>query len=196
MKKILIITSFLFVFTKLNAQNNDEPKFRTYFDSGFFQSSFAGASDGGNYLSAGFGYKINNEFWLNLTLIKISASGSFGPIRLFINSETDYNSTLIIPNFSKDWKLINKFSISGVVGGALIFENALRPSIITDSSNRITGIELSNQGQPFNLGLFGEIIIKYEIINNLYLSINTKSFIPMYLEPESLLFGAGIEIKL
>jgi hypothetical protein len=196
MKKIFIITSFLFLFTNLIAQNNDEPKFRTHFDYGFFQSSFKLASNGGNYLSAGFGYKINNEFWLNLSFIKISATGQFEQNPLFINNETNYYNTMIIPNFSKDWKISNKFWITGAIGGAFIFENVLVPSVTTDNANNIIGIDFINEGESFNLGLFGEIVLKYEIIKNFNLSLNTKSFLPLNLEPDSYMLGAGIEIKL
>jgi len=186
----------MLVFENLTAQNIDEPKFRTFFDCGLFNSSFKLASNGGNYLSAGFGYKINSEFWLNLTFIKISASGEFEQNPLFINNETNYSNTMIVPNFSKEWRLSNKFSFSGAIGGALIFEKVLVPSVITNNSNNIVGVEFTNQGESFNIGLFGDLNIKYEIIRNLSLFISAKSFLPLNLEPDSFLLGVGIEIKL
>lgn len=196
MKKIILLLCFMLVFENLTAQNIDEPKFRTFFDCGLFNSSFKLASNGGNYLSAGFGYKINSEFWLNLTFIKISASGEFEQNPLFINSETNYNNTMIVPNFSKEWRLSNRFSITGAVGGAFIFEKVLVPSARTNNSNNIVGIEFINEGEPFNIALFGDFSIKYELNKNLNLNINTKSFLPLNLEPDSFLLGVGIEIKL
>lgn len=154
------------------------------------------SSNGGVYISSGIGYKINKEFWLNLSLIKITASGEFEQNLLFVNNKTNYNSTIVVPNFSKDWKLSDKFLIAGAVGGALIFENVLVPFVTTDSSGNITGIDFINEGESFNLGLFGEIILKYEIIKNLNFSLNIKSFLPMNFEPESFMIGAGIEMKL
>ena len=196
MKKLFTIICLHVILINLNAQQNEESKFRTYLDYGYFNSSFELASNGGSYISGGFGYKINKEFWLNLTVIKISGSGEFEQNPLFINNETNYNSTMIIPNFSKDWKLSNKFFIGGAIGGAFIFENVLVPSVNTDNSGNITGTDFINEGESFNLGLFGEIIIKYEIIQNLCLILNTKSFLPMNFEPESFMVGAGVEIKL
>jgi hypothetical protein len=196
MKKIFIITSFIIVFTNLNAQNNVEPKFKTQFDYGIFQSSFKLASNAGNYLSAGFGYKINSEFWLNLSFIKISASGEFEQNLLFVNNNTSYHNTMVIPNFSKEWKLSNKFSFTGAIGGALIFEKVLVPSVKTDASNNIIGVDFINEGEPFDLGLFGEISINYEPLSNFYFSLNAKSYIPLYLEPDSYMIGFGIGIKL
>ena len=75
------------------------------------------------------------------------------------------------------------------------FEKVLEPSVRTENSN-ITGIELIYQGDTFALGLFGEVIVKYEVIKNLYLSINTKTYVPLYLEPDSYMIGFGIEVKL
>ncbi len=186
----------MLVFENLTAQNIDEPKFRTFFDCGLFNSSFKLASNGGNYLSAGFGYKINSEFWLNLTFIKISASGEFEQNPLFINNETNYSNTMIVPNFSKEWKLSNRFSITGAIGGAFIFEKVLVPSARINNSNNIIGIEFINEGEPFNIALFGDFSIKYELNKNLNFNINTKSFLPLNLEPDSFLLGVGIEIKL
>lgn len=196
MKKIILLLCFMLIFENLTAQNIDEPKFRTFFDCGLFNSSFKLASNGGNYLSAGFGYKINSEFWLNLTFIKISASGEFEQNPLFINNETNYHNTMVIPNFSKEWKLSNKFSFTGALGGALIFEKVLVPSVKTDASNNIIGVDFINEGEPFDLGLFGEISINYEPISNFYFSLNAKSYIPLYLEPDSYMIGFGIGIKL
>jgi hypothetical protein len=196
MKKIILLLCFMLVFENLTAQNIDEPKFRTFFDCGLFNSSFKLASNGGNYLSAGFGYKINSEFWLNLTFIKISASGEFEQNPLFINNETNYSNTMIVPNFSKEWKLSNRFSITGAIGGAFIFEKVLVPSARINNSNNIIGIEFINEGEPFNIALFGDFSIKYELNKNLNFNINTKSFLPLNLEPDSFLLGVGIEIKL
>lgn len=196
MKKIVISTVFLLTSLNQIAQNNEVPKFRTFFDAGFFQSTFKPASNDGNYLSGGFGYKINNEFWLNLTLIKISGTGEFEQNPFFLNNETNYNNTLIIPNFSKDWKLINDLYIGGALGCALIFEKVLIPTVIAVDQNDIIGIDFNNEGEPFNFGLYGELAIKYELIKNLNLSLYAKSFLPMNLTPDTLLLGVGIEIKL
>jgi hypothetical protein len=195
MKKLIIICLHI-VLIDLNAQNNEKPKFRTYLDFGYFNSSFKLASNGGNYVSGGFGYKINKEFWLNLTVVKISGSGEFEQSPIFISNKTSYNNTMIIPNFSKDWMLSNKFFVGGAIGGALIFENVLVPFVITDNSGNIIGVGFSNEGESFNLGLFGELVIRYEIIKNLNLSLSTKSFLPMYFEPDSFMIGAGVELKL
>lgn len=180
----------------LNAQDKTEAKFRTFFDVGYFNSSWFLASNGGNYLSAGFGYKINKEFFLNLTIIKISGTGKFEQSPLFFNNETTYNNTLVVPNFSKDWKIVNKFYVGGSIGLAFIFENVLSPSVQTDESNNIAGIYFENQGDPFALGLYGEFNIKYEVTKNILFSINTKSYVPLYLEIDNFMIGAGIEIKL
>lgn len=195
MKKIML-SCFIIVFIDLNAQNNDEPKFKTFFDYGLFNSSFKLASNGGNYLSAGFGYKINKEFWLNLTFIKISATGEFEENLLFVNNPTNYNNTMIIPNFSKEWNISNKFSIDGAIGGALIFENVLVPNVRTENSNNTIGIGFTDEGGTFDIGLFGELSLKYEFYQNIKFVINSKSYIPLYLEPDSFMFGVGIEIKL
>ena len=195
--KTIICCAMLFICsTTLKAQEKAEAKFRTFFDVGYFYSSWFLATNGGNYLSAGFGYKINKEFWLNLTIIKVTGTGEFEQSPFFINNKTIYNNTLIVPNFSKDWKISNKFYISGAIGAALIFENVQVPFVKIDSSNNFTGIYFENQGESFNIGLFGEIVMKYEIIENLNLTLNTKSFLPMNLEPDSFMIGAGIEIKL
>lgn len=194
MKKIYILCGFLFIFNSIKAQETEEPKFRTFFDFGYYHSSYRLASNGGTYISAGFGYKINKEFWLNLNLIKISSSGADEPNSSFYNNQVAYNNTLVVPNFSKDWSITNKFSIGGALGVAIIFENVWVP-FANFNNGRITSIESSNRGEPFDLGLYGELFLKYELRKNFNFVINTKSYIPLYLEPDSFMVGAGLEIK-
>lgn len=189
---MLLLTSF-----HVFSQEVEEFKFRTYFDYGYFASSYIPASKNGNYLSAGAGYKINEDFSLNLTIVKISSTGKdFDDNPFFFNNKTLYNNTMIVPNFSKDWQVHNRFLLSGVLGSALIFENVLLPEAHLDSNNNITGFSFSNEGDSFNIALYGEFIIKYEMTKNLYLSINAKSYVSMYLEPDSIMIGVGIEMKL
>lgn len=196
MRKTIFILGFLFATTQLIAESNEEPKFRTYFDFGLFQSSFFLAENGGDYLSAGFGYKINEEFWLNLTLIKITSSGYFENNPFFENTNTNYRNTMVIPNFSKEWNIIKKLSIGGTIGGAFIFESVIIPYVEPTDTEYNISIFLSDQGDIFDLALFGEFFMKYEMTKNLFLILNAKSYIPMYMNPDSYMIGIGFEIKL
>jgi hypothetical protein len=186
---------FLLTFSSLSAQDENF-KFRTSFEYGYFHSSFFLASDGGSYLSGSFGYKINEDFWLSLDILKMSGAGAFEPDPLFINTPVNYVNTLLVPNFRKDWLLSNKITLAATIGGALIFERAYVPFLNFDDYNRFEGIEFSNEGDKFNIGLFGNILLKYEVSRSINLGINIKSYVAMYLEPEIIMVGPSIEIKL
>lgn len=85
--------------------------------------------------------------------------------------------------------------LSGTLGGALIFEKALLPFIHYEE-NSIEGISFSNQVESFDIGLFAEIAFKYEVAPRLFLTAHAKSYVAMYLEPDSFMLGAGFEIRL
>lgn len=194
MKRICFLIVFLSSIGVFAQEEN--PKFRTFTDFGYFGSSFKPASKGGTYLSAGAGYKINQDFWLNLNIIKISSSGvDFDEHALFLNNKTTYTNTMVIPSFTKDWEIHKKLLLSGTLGGALIFEKALLPFIHYEE-NSIEGISFSNQVESFDIGLFAEIAFKYEVAPRLYLTAHAKSYVAMYLEPDSFMLGAGFEIRL
>ncbi|MGV0751444.1 hypothetical protein [Empedobacter brevis] len=161
---------------------------------GYFNSSFQPASEGGSYLSGSFGYKINKDFWLNVDLLKITAKGTFEASPLFLNNKTTYTNTIIAPNFSKDWKLSDKFVLTPSLGGALIFERAMVPEIQTNG-NQLNGISFSNQAEAFNVGLYGNIALKYQLVDNLFIGANVKSYLPMNFEPDAFLTGASLEMR-
>ncbi|WP_314057891.1 hypothetical protein [Empedobacter brevis] len=161
---------------------------------GYFNSSFQPASEGGSYLSGSFGYKINKDFWLNIDLLKITAKGTFEASPLFLNNKTTYTNTIIAPNFSKDWKLSDKFVLTPSLGGALIFERAMVPEIQTNG-NQLNGISFSNQAEAFNVGLYGNIALKYQLVDNLFIGANIKSYLPMNFEPDAFLAGVSLEMR-
>lgn len=195
--KTKITLALIFInLSLLYAQESTESKFRTYFDAGVFRSNFAPANNGGSYVAGGFGYKINDAFWLNITVAKISATGTFESNPVFLNNQTNYNNTLVVPNFSKSWKVAPKLSLSGAIGGALLFEKTLVPSVTFDSANNFSGIDFTNEGEEFSVALFAEFMVQYEVIKNLLLTFSTKSYVPMYLEPDSIMYGLGAEIRL
>lgn len=169
---------------------SQEKKFKMGIEYGYFNSTYDFASDKGDYLAANFGYKVNEYFWLNLDVIRISASGNFEKTAPFINSTTNYTNTIIAPNFSKDFKLSNKLILEPALGAALIFEKLIVPSVEYDNDTPV-GIKLSNEGDDFNLGLYGNVALKYAIINDFYIGLNVKTFIPIHLDPE---FLAGISL--
>jgi hypothetical protein len=187
---------FLFCLLSLNvfSQIEETKKFRMSTEYGYFNSSFFLASNNGSYLSGSFGYKINEEFWLNLELIKITSTGNLEPSPLLINTPSSYNSTIINPNFSKYWSINEKITLSGSLGGALIFETANKASIIS-SNGQLQGIEFENQGEPFNFGLFFSFSVMYSLSDSIYAGLNFKSYLPMYLELESFLIGPSIEMR-
>lgn len=190
----------LLLSTSLIAQNVDSnhqfSKYRAVMDLGYFGSSFQPASSGGNYLNAGFGYKINEEFWLNFNFIKISSKGTFDQSILFKNNITDYSNTLLIPNFSKDWNVFNKIYIGGSLGCAFMFEQTLYPSVIFDESLQLPTIVFENRGETFNIALFMDFSVKYQLQKQILFLVSAKTYAPMYLDIDSFLIGCGLEIKL
>lgn len=184
----VVIPMFLF------GQENTESKFRINVGYGFFNSTFYLADNNGDYLEAGFGYKINEDFWLNIDVVKISSTGNFESDPLFLNTPVSYSNTMIAPNFSKDWDLSNKLMFSASLGGALIFERVYSP-YVNFTDNDFEGIAFSDEGE-FNIGLYGNLSLKYKIIDNLYLGVNLKSYLPMYLDIETFMIGASVEIRI
>lgn len=191
MNKLLIILLLSF---SAFSQTDGPKKFRMSAEYGYYNSSFFLASDNGSYLSSSFGYKINDEFWLNLELIKVTSTGNFETSPIFINTPSMYNSTIINPNFSKYWEVGHKFSIAGSIGGALIFERANKPSVIFDNQ-QFDGVEFENQGESFNFGLFFSLSLMYSLTDFVYAGLNLKSYLPLYLELESFMVGPSIEIR-
>jgi hypothetical protein len=193
--KLRYCFGLLLIFSSLSAQD-ENLKFRTSFEYGIFQSNFFLASGGGSYLSGSFGYKVNEDFWLSLDVIKMTGTGAFEPNPLFINTPVNYVNTMVVPNFRKDWRIISKTFFAATIGGALIFEKAYRPHVYFDDHIGFEGIEFLNQGDKFNIGLYGNFLINYEATRNINLGINIKSYVGMYLEPEMLMIGPSIEFKL
>jgi hypothetical protein len=193
--KLKYCVFFFLSFSSLFAQDENF-RFRTSVEYGYFHSSFFLASEGGSYLSGSFGYKINEDFWLNLDVLKMSGIGAFEPDPVFINTPVNYVNTIVVPNFRKDWLLRNKLVLATTIGGALIFERAYIPFLNFDDNNNFEGIEFSNEGDKFNIGLFGNVLIKYEVSRSINFGINIKSYVAMYLEPEVIMIGPSIEIKL
>lgn len=197
MKHIIKVLLFS---TSLYAQNVDSESnslnFRTVFDFGYFGSTFEPASSGGNYLNAGFGYKINKEFWLNLNIIKISSKGFFESKPIFTNNITSYESTLFVPNFSKDWKIINKIYFGGSLGCAFMFERTLDPMITVNEFTQLPMVGFENRGESFNIALFLDLSINYQIHKQINFLLSAKTYAPLYLDIESILIGCGIEIKI
>jgi hypothetical protein len=191
MKKLIII---LLISVTANSQNNETKKFRMSTEYGYYNSTFFLADNNGSYLSGSFGYKINEEFWLNLGLIKITSTGNFESTPLFLNTPSTYNSTIINPNFSKYWQISDDFTILGSIGGALIFERANDPKIIF-AEQQFQGIEFENQGESFNFGLFFSTSLMYGVSDFIYFGINLKSYLPLYLDLESFMIGPSVEMR-
>lgn len=197
MKKILLLCSFLLVGLSAFSQEQKETKYKTSFDFGYFDSSLSNASKGGTYLSAGVGYKINEDFWLNLNIIKITASGSrYESLPIFLNNKISYENLMVVPNFSKEWQLTNKLYINGVLGGALFFEKSLIPNREHNATGEFIGISVENDAESIDIALFLGIEFKYELTSRIFLTLNMRSYVPIYLEPDSYMLGLGLEIKL
>lgn len=197
MKKLFIVTFFLILSLSVFAQEQNEAKYRTTLDFGYFSSSYSHASKGGTYLSAGVGYKINKEFWLNLNIIKITASGKrFEDLPFFYNNKVSYENLMIVPNFSKEWQLTNKFYLNGILGGALFFEKSLITYGDYNSNGDLIGFSTENDADSLDLALLVGVDFKYELTQNIFLTFNLKSYIAMYLEPDSYMLGFGLEMKL
>ncbi|MFA5619823.1 MAG: hypothetical protein WDA08_05905 [Weeksellaceae bacterium] len=195
MNKKIISMILIITCACLLSQENTQ-KFRISFDFGYFGSSYHTASNGGTFLSGGFGYKMNEDFWLNLTLVKISATGNFEKNQLFLNHQIQYSNTIIAPNFSKDWSLSEKLILGGALGGVLIFETSYEPYFHTDENGGFIGISMESDIDKLDIGLYGELYLKHELGSQISLILNLKSYLPLYLELESFMIGAGIEIKI
>lgn len=197
MKKTLFLCSLLFVGWSAFSQEQNGAKYRTSFDFGYYGSSYSYASKGGTYLSAGVGYKINEEFWLNLNIIKITASGSsYENLPFFSNNRVSYENLMIVPNFSKEWRLTDRLYINGALGGALFFEKSLIPNGEYNLSGELIGINIENDADSLDIALFGGIDFKFLLTSNIFLTFNLKSYVPMYLDPDSYMLGFGLEMKL
>ncbi len=188
------IILLLFFANYAQAQDTKENVFRTSVEYGYFASSFFRAENGGDYLNTSFGYKINQDFWLNLDIIKISATGNpeFNPLRGDI--VTNYSNTMFIPNFSKDWTISSKALFKTTLGGALYFEKAYEPSLFIQDSQLF--FEYINEVEEIGVGLFINLAFLYEVHKNIYIGLNIKSYVGLYLEPDSLMIGPSVEFRL
>lgn len=198
MGKICMCVALLLLGVIAKAQEVQIPsdsKVKLQIDGGIYQSDFYAASNGGSYLSAGIGYNLGKNYWLNLTFSKITASGASEKNSLLIDTQTAYHTTMIIPNLSKDWEVANKLSIGTALGGAMLFERFTVP-VIHSHNQELLGIEMSNQGDDFNIALFGEVAIKYELFTNFSLFVNAKTYLPLHYNIDSYMIGLGAAIKL
>ncbi len=182
---MLITTSVLF--------SQENTKFRNNIGYGYFDSKFEPASKGGQYLYGEFGYNLKKDFWLNLRLLQISSKGNFEKNHIFVSTTTNYASTMVIPNISKDLKLGKKFVFGGTLGGALIFERVYTPLLVAGTN--VESYEFANQGEEFNFGLFGEIYVKYKVLDKLFIGANATSYLPLHLELDDYMVGMSIELR-
>lgn len=197
MRKYFIVTFFLILSLSGFAQEQNESKYRTTLDFGYFGSSYSHASKGGTYLSAGFGYKINEEFWLNLNIIKVTASGErYESLPFFYDNKVSYENLMIVPNFSKEWQLTNKFYLNGILGGALLFEKSLITNGEYNYNEELIGFSTENDAESIDLALLVGVDFKYELTQNIFLTLSLKSYVATYLEPDSYMLGLGVEMKL
>lgn len=185
---------FVLVAFQITGQTIETNKFRTSIEYGYFGSNYSGNENGGDYLNTSFGYKINQNFWLNLDIIKITATGNPEFNSLIGDITTNFSNTMFIPNFSKDWIISSKVLFNTALGGALYFEKEFIPRIFGQNSELVFRYENANNN--FDLGLFINLGFTYEIHKRLFVGLNIKSYVGLYLEPESFMIGPSIEFRL
>lgn len=193
--KIIFFILITGIFHPIFGQVEAEKKIRVFIDVGYFDSSFYPAQNGGNYLSGGLGFKVNKDFWLNLSFLKGTSEGNFEQNPFFLNNKMSYNLTLLAPNFSKDWRLSKSIFFATGLGVAVGYETSYEPFAIYDSSNNFSGFEFLNVGE-FILGLFTELNFKFKITPNIDLLISGKTNIPIYMSPENIMLGIGVDFSL
>lgn len=185
---------FYILFSSVSiSQNLIEDKFRISFEYGYFGSNYFLAENGGDYLNTSFGYKINDDFWLSLDLIKLNATGNYESTTAG-TIENNFSMTMFIPNFSKDWRVSKKSFFKTTLGASFILEKAYVPFV--SLANSEINLSYENFNNEFDLGLFVNIGYLYEVHQNLYLGINFKTYAAIYLNPDSLFIGPSIEFRL
>lgn len=157
---------------------------------GYYKSDYFLANKPSYYLQTSFGKKINEDFWLNIDMIKVNANGEFEN-NLFLDKTSTYNAFMIIPNFTKDFSF-KHFNFSPSLGLLLIHESTKIPYFTTNNSYPLTIRNEKNN----SLGLYLNLGLKKNLYKNIIVGVNIKSYVLMNLEIETLMIGPSIEIKL
>lgn len=111
-------------YANMYAQNNtNESKLKSNIQLGYYGADWYKFSKEGKFIEVGVGYKINEDFWLNLN---INYSEGKGPNEPYLNLGDNPNKSkqfTIVPTISKYFNLTKRLDISGKVGTYVSFQD-------------------------------------------------------------------------
>ncbi|MGM0635511.1 MAG: hypothetical protein ACQESK_05565 [Bacteroidota bacterium] len=196
-KKIFLIC-FLAV-TICNAQNdskNEEPSYRLNSSFGLSFSSDWIINKPSLFVKTGFGFKMNEHFWLNADIFGMR----YGSDRYGGFNETHYTNWTFAPNISKDFNIGKKFKIVGFIGLFVAYENVSSEDFRDGQPNDITGetprIKYFYETNTVDVGAILGMKLLYEVKENLLVGIDFTSYAYLYLYLDNFLLGPSIEFRL
>lgn len=172
--------------------------YRVQFASGFYKSSYVEGNQPGLYLHGGFGFKLNRNFWLNLDIIHSEARGGL-EIYPLTNSTSNVTNWYFMPNFTKDFFIGRKSSISPMLGFFFNREYTSRLEYDTEYNENydpvLSNLRMSDEG-TFTAGLFFGLSYNYEITSDLYIGVEAYSYSKLHLTIESFMVGPKVELRI
>lgn len=202
-KKILFTLLIAFTYNiSAQGQNVDEESrndnYRILFSSGLYKSSYVEGDKPGMYLHGGFGFKMNENFWLNIDIIHSEARGGY-EIYPLLNSNSNVTNWYFMPNFTMDFDLGQKHRISPLLGFFLNREYTSRLTYETEYDQNynpvLTDLRMSDEA-TYTAGLFAGFSYNYEITDNLYIGIEAYTYTKLHLTIESFMVGPKVELRL
>lgn len=204
MKNFILTAVITFFSLNVSAQgqnnnlNTQGDNYRVQFAYGLYKSSYVEGNEPGTYLHGGFGFKLNQNFWLNVDIIHSEARGGM-EIYPLLNSNSNVTNWYFMPNFTKDFKIGGKSLITPMLGFFLNREytSRLEYETLYDQENNpyLADLAMSDEA-TYTAGIMFGLSFNYEVTKNLFLGLEAYSYTKLHLNIESFMVGPKVEIRI
>ncbi|MFD2601565.1 hypothetical protein [Flavobacterium suzhouense] len=195
-QKITLLLLFISAFCFSQQDTTLNHKYRIYFDTGLYKTSYRYADKPGMFLQAGTGLKLNKYFWFNFDIIHYESKGDYEN-NLFSTTTTATSGWMFMPNFSKDFIFSQKHHLTASLGFFYLREYSSRPEFVsyTDGTQTYIDLYMSNQ-KVDDFGLFLSAAYKYKLNKNVFIGLQLSSYVQLYISPEAFMIGPSLEFRL
>lgn len=146
------------------------------------------------YVKTGFGFKMNENFWLNTDVFGMRyASDRYG------GSETHYTNWTLAPNVSKDFNLNKKLKLVGsvgVFGSYETYSDYYTETASNDLTGEIWSRKIFIEEGRIDIGAIVGVKLLYAIKENLLVGLDFTGYSYLYLFLDNFLLGPTIEFRL